>query len=111
MAGLGVEGRVAGTDTRLSPQITVIMGAGQGVLVVLLAHLKALPRVESPMRPSLRIRVEFEPSRLSMGYLRSAYELSAPVVRRVVKEQSVARVGESNRTTPVRSSTRARTSK
>jgi hypothetical protein len=111
MAGLGVEGCVAGTIPRLPPQIAVIPGAVRGVIVVLLAIVGALLRVQSPMRPSLRIRIEFEPSRLSMGYLRSAYELTDPVVRRVVREQSVARVGESNRTTPVRASTRARSSK
>ncbi len=111
MAGLGVAGRIAGTDTRFPPQGALIVWADRGVFVVLLALVILLLRVEYPMRSSLRIRVQFEPSRLSMGYLRSAYELTAPVVRRVVKDVNIVRVNELGRAVHVRSCTRMRTSK
>lgn len=53
-----------------------------------------LSRVEFPMRPSLRIRVEFSSSRLSTQHLRSAYELVAPVVRRAVEEPGAEHANE-----------------
>jgi hypothetical protein len=49
-------------------------------------------RVEFPMRLSLRIRVEFSPSRLSTQHLRSAYELVAPVVRRATEAPGTERM-------------------
>jgi len=68
------------------------------------------------MRHSLRIRVQFEPSRLSVGYLHSAYEMAVPIVRRAVNEQNVegareSLVPERSRATAARISTRARTPK
>ena len=111
MAGLGVARRIAGADTRLPLQVAISLGASQDIFAVLLALVIALLRVESPMRSSLRVRVEFEPSRLSTEYLRSAYELAVPVVRRVVKDVNIVRVNGLGRAVPVRSSTRMRTSK
>lgn len=111
MAGLGVEGHIAGKHPRLPTQISVTMWSAGAVFVALLALAVVLPRVKFPMRPSLRIRIEFEPSRLSTSYLRSAYEQAAPVVRRVAGESSVARVSATDRVTRVRPLTQARTSK
>jgi hypothetical protein len=42
------------------------------------------------MRRRLRLQVVFEPDRLSVDHLRSAYELVVPIVRREVRFESVA---------------------
>lgn len=74
----------------------------------LLTTWRSLFRVDFPMRQALRIRVEFKPSRLSTQYLRSAYELVAPVVQRVV-EQPVE--DDTRSASGRRSATTSRTSK
>jgi hypothetical protein len=68
-------------------------------------------RVEFPMRQSLRIRVEFVPSRLSTQHLRSAYELVAPVVRRTVEVSGAERAYERVDANRVPPSSRRRTSR
>ena len=52
-----------------------------------LTCIRRLLNVGFPMRRSLRFRVEFAPTRLSREHLRSAYEVIAPVARRVVRER------------------------
>ena len=41
------------------------------------------------MRRLLRLQVVFEPDRLSVDHLRSAYELVVPIVRREVRSESM----------------------
>jgi hypothetical protein len=65
-----------------------MVGFAGDISAVLLAPLAVLPRVAFPMRRSLRIRTEFEPTRLSAEYLRSAYEMTVPIARRVVNVAS-----------------------
>lgn len=114
MEGLGVAGYVAVEDPRLSEEVSIIVGVIGDVFAVLLATSALLPRVEFPMRRSLRIRTEFEPTRLSAEYLRSAYEMTAPVARRVIRvanadgERDVAVVADRISVATVRSSTRSR---
>lgn len=72
-----------------------------------LTNSRQLFRVVFPMRQSLRIRVEFVPSRLSTQYLRSAYDLVAPIVRRAVVERAAERCATSS----ARSTKRARVCK
>lgn len=88
MESLGDAGDVAGKYPRLPQEITMIVGAVGAVSAALLAPLAVLLSVEFPMRRSLRIRTEFEPTRLSAEYLRSAYEMTVPIARRVVNVAS-----------------------
>lgn len=69
----------------------MIAGVSRQFSADFLTVLDSLSRVELPMRPSLRIRVEFLSSRLSTQHLRSAYELVAPIVRRAIDEQRAER--------------------
>lgn len=71
---------------------------------VFLTILAQLSRVVVRMRPSLRIRVDFAPSRLSAQHLRSAYEFVAPLTRRVVRASDgrVARPDVDQRASPPR---------
>lgn len=117
MEGLGVAGYVAGKHPRLSQEAWIIVGVTGNIFTVLLAPLAVLPRVEFPMRRSLRIRTEYEPTRLSAEYLRSAYEMTVPIARRVINVASpddqgdVAIAADCVGAAAVRSSVQARRNK
>jgi hypothetical protein len=79
------------SNARQTPEKSMISGArGWFVTAVFLTCALYLLNVRFPMRRSLRIRIEFAPSRLSTQHLHIAYEVVAPVTRRAVREPIVA---------------------
>ena len=94
MAQPNFQGDATSSNARQTPEIALIAGHCVDRLADFLTILALLSRVDFPMRQSLRIRVEFVPSRLSTQHLRSAYELVAPIVRRVVECQGSERATE-----------------